>query len=262
MTEINPSFSTARVLKPFDGFETIYQGQSATIPIAMPSALDFEAGKPGYDPFLATAAPVPKGSRIVLWIPLTLVPDSESPTPPLKYRYQLVWRLRNVREYNDTAAQPTGQQKLFSLPNDAFGVQDNGADRVIVPCGMESVVYEQNEPGIDFANGTVNVRGIYVVPDGGLSVLPLLPSGQTSSYGQGTFVNSSQTPSAGAGYMIYETTAQGDELVLWVRRETVAGGDLWDFTSTDQPFSAVYGTNNGSHPSVPDLGVFLFTGTP
>jgi hypothetical protein len=260
--------SIRRVLRPFSGFEAVYQGADADIPIAFPGTLDLEAGKPGYDPTLIKFMPVPFNARLVLWIPLTLSVTGEGATPPRPYRYQICWRLRNIEESNESVAAqfPPAEQLRYSEPAREFGATYNGAQRVIVPCAMETIVFRQTEPGTGFTNGTENLRGNFIVPNGEVTPdTPLMPPPAApmteGALGQGIFDQASSNASIGPTYMTYETIVAGDEFAILARRETVLGGDVWDFTlaNEDLTFSDTYGTGNGTHPEIPGLGIFVLT---
>jgi len=260
--------SIRRVLRPFSGFEAVYQGADAEIPVAFPGTLDLEAGKAGYDPLLIKFMPVPFNSRLVLWIPLTLNVSGEGATPPRAYRYEILWRLRSIEEANESveALLPPAEQLRYSEPFREFGVDYVGARRVIVPCAMETIVFRQTEPGTGFTNGTENLRGNFIIPNGEvvpetpLMPPPAAPTAQ-GALGQGIFGQASSNASIGPTYMTYETMVAGDEFAILARRATVAGGDVWDFTLTneDRTFSDTYGTNNGAHPEIPGLGIFVLT---
>lgn len=68
---------------------------------------------------------------------------------------------------------------------------------------------------------------------------------------------------AGGMYVVYETEAKGDELIILVSRDNGAGGAApnWDFSGVDSVFSAIFGTASGTRQSVPTLGLYLMTGT-
>lgn len=267
MSEISPLYSTARILRPFSGFERVYQGKSAAFPIAMPGGLDFEAINPDYDPGLLDMIPVPMGSRIYLWIPLTFTSDTENPDPVVVYSYQIIWRLRNIEEANESADFPDDQKKLYSIRNRTQGVPAVGTTpRVLVPCAMDTVAYEQQEPATSYTNATVNLRGYTVIPTGAVfQNSPLLPSGGFGAFGQGnTGAAVAGNSASGPGWMAFETIAKGNEMAIVAQRATVGLGAKWDFTSNtaDQPFSNVYGTDNGHHAEIPGMGIQVITGTP
>ena len=271
MAEINPQFSTVRVLRPASGFEAVYQGLSAGFPIAFPGGLDLEAGRPHYSATLLDMSVVPMGARVLLWIPMCFKSDPESATPVRTYQYQILWRLRNLQEQNDSvnAGLPPTKQKQYAIENRSLGAPDiNGDQQVVVPCAMETIAYEQTEPGGDFANGRVNLRGNLIVPDGAAqtsAVFPQLPGGLVGTLGQGTF-NFQLLPGSISvpTYMVYETVAAGNEMGILATRTSVSPGDKWDFTSNtnDRTFSNTYGTDNGNRPETPNLGIFLMTGSP
>ena len=98
-------FSVARVFRPFEGFEAVYNGQSVRTPIAIPGSLDPDAGRTGFDTNLISGIPVPMGSKVMLWIPTIFQDSGGALGPPsfqvVPYRYQFVWRLRNLRDFKN-----------------------------------------------------------------------------------------------------------------------------------------------------------------
>lgn len=268
MSETHPLFSTIRVLKPPQGFEAVYQGQPTTVPVTFPGTLDPLAGKEGFDPFLTTGVPVPFGARIALYIPMTLSSGTEGAQPTTPYEYVIGWRLRSVQDFLDTQGLPPNEQKQYSVGEQQPGLPTaGGSPRVIIPCGFETVAYEQLEPGSNFANGVVHLRGLRIVPDAHpTSRLPLTvrPSpGTPMLLSQGAFVdNGSDAEPVGINWVIYETTASGNELFIVARREDPGDNQTWDFSQTDRSFSNTYGTDDGNHAFVPQMGIYLITGSP
>ena len=265
---MNPQTSLVRVIRPVDNFEQIYQGQSVAVPIAFPGSLDFEAGKPNYDPALMNGMSVPLGSRIMLWFPICFNSDDPDAATGLTYAYKILWRLRSAQEYIDDASRGTGP---VSVTPYHFGTRELGAPahngdptsrQYIVPVAMETVAFEQTEPGSTYTDGTVNLRGQLIVPDGSpIDFAPLLNSTTPGDVEQGCFPSGNGGGvTGGPCYMSYVCDAQGDEMIIFVRRTSLAP-DTWDFTSNskDRPFSNTYGTDNNTRAVNPNLGIFVIT---
>ena len=138
-------FTVASVLRPFDGFEARYQGHSTFTPIVFPGTLDDDAGKPGFSPYLLKGLPVPMGAKMALWFP-AVVGSVEGSLPVFDYRYLLIWRLRNVGDFQ--------RRRLpYHLSKEAFGAPDSylapsSPDRFVLPAATETVVYQQPEPAL------------------------------------------------------------------------------------------------------------------
>jgi len=292
---VDPQYSTARILKPFTGFETKYQGKSSAVPIAFPGTIDRQAadGVPGFDPHLLAGLPVPLGSRIMIWIPLALVnvDETDEDLDPTAYTYQIVWRLRSSTDYIYTSTQnvPVDEQLVGHLRKRDQGAPNDPADptatqRIFLPSALKTIAYEQAEPSADpevNANGSINLRGELVTPCGGSSDSslwqgPLLPTADSPPNvgltGQGVLPQL-QDPSStlnegvpgGPIYHPYWFDAEGDEMMIFARRATPAAFAVpWDFTDNtlDLGFSNIYGTNNGARPPIPSVGIYVFTGTP
>src|SRR3990170_573964 len=103
---VDPQFGIVRVLRPYQGFEAIYQGHPATgstaVPIMLSEAgieLDEEARNKvtGYDPELVRGLPVPLGARVVLWVPFISAILLEVGASP--YVYMPIWRFRNTADF-------------------------------------------------------------------------------------------------------------------------------------------------------------------
>ena len=120
-TLVDAQFGVARVIKPFPGFESVYQGQPVSTPIAFPGTLDDDAGKPGFDPNLLKGIPVPLGSKILLWIPTAF---NQTPAGDFQnvvdYKYKFLFRLRNLRDFRES-------RKAYHFPKNSPGENDGAS---------------------------------------------------------------------------------------------------------------------------------------
>jgi hypothetical protein len=253
-------FTNARVLKPFAGFEEVYQGESHAIPIAFPGTLDAQAGDDGMAPNLLAGAPIPFGSRVLVWIPVAVFAPNVS-----FYEYRFVWRLRNVRDFRT-------QRTAFHFPRQSPGAPDStvppAQPRFVIPAASDVVIYEQAEPAAgSFLPGVMRVLNqAYRIGDGGGAGDPFLPPGSpaaTGIYQQGV-LDPATAGAQSAGDPIFQPLwmdAAGDELIVLVTPQDTTGN--WDFTNVaeDLPFSNIYGDGNGAHAIFRDVGIYLFTGT-
>lgn len=293
-------FTVAAVLRPFDGFEFVYQGQAIFVPIAFPGVLDDDAGKPGFSPYLLKGLAVPMGAKMQLWFP-AVVGQSEG-APVLDYKYQLIWRLRNVGDFQR-------RQKPYHLSKESFGAPDTFLagtttapdQQFVLPASTETVLYQQPEPaptvGIITTPGPGfgNLRTEFIaVPSDLLDVLtsaglPLLPPNAAPNFNngfpvppippgtnvkplgffqQGVIDPSVSNAAPGALFRQYFTVAKGDELIILAyRNNDITGSLAWDFHNFDFQFSNLYGTNafppagTTSHKPFPDLGIYVFAGS-
>lgn len=276
---VDAQFGIAKILRPYTGFETDYQGKSVFDAIALTErgiALDPLAGKPGYAPNLLRGLPVSIGSRVMLWLPNVIGGNSLG---AYAYRYSIGWRLRSTFDYRQLRGP-------YHYPKQGKGVPDTTAppgkqDRVVKPAGWDTIVYSQGEPqpppvfpstvpiygGVgDRAVGNMHAEDLAV--RGGTLLSPLVPGGGPGNAQQGILNPGNVLFGATAVapiYSIHEVQALGDELLLWVYRDVVSSGGgsnpNWDFTgapNVDQTFSIYYGSGSGQ--AYPDLGVYVMTG--
>src|SRR5690606_25631683 len=122
-------FSTVRVFRPLLNFESVYEGQSGDIPIAIPGQLDQDAGKTGFDANVLAGIPVTFGAKMVIWMPTIFnftISDGFVVRP---YRYTIVWRLRNLRDFRTRRAP-------YHFPRQSFGENNE----FIIPSGVNTVI--------------------------------------------------------------------------------------------------------------------------
>ena len=285
-------FTLGSVLRPFDGFEAVYQGQVITVPIVFPGTLDDDAGKPGFSPYLLRGLPVPFGAKMALWFPAIV--GLLDGVPTFDYKYVLTWRMRNVGDFQ--------RRRLpYHLSKESYGAPDSWLapsqpDRFVLPTSTETVLYQQTEPaptvGIvtaqGFGAGNLRSEAIDVPSDLGetqvTAGLPLLPPNAAPNFANGFPLPGANKVPLGAFqqgiidpavsnlapyplFRGYFTIAKGDELIISCYRNNVLESGTWDFSSVDQQFSNLYGTNayppvgQMSHKPFPDLGVYVFAGS-
>lgn len=269
---VDAQFSTVRVLRPFAGFESIYQGVPGQVPIAFPGTPDPRAGNPGYSPNLLGAIPMPIGARVKIWFPVTWTPREGVPgeVDETDYRFRLMWRYRTVGDFRDPA--PGIPRPPWSLaiqgaaaPEGAPGAEEA---RFIIPAAWHVSAFEQTEPVA--GNGSIHMRVEEVVPReifdpaGTVNNLipPLLPGGGIGIVQQGVLNPTTAGPASFApGFVAFDTEAQGNELLIFANRFDPTSD--WDFTSAalDLPFGNVFGTGNGAHAEFPNNGIYVVTGS-
>lgn len=266
MVAADAQFSVARILKPFPGFERVYQGVSYASPIAFPGGADDRAGQEGIAPNLMKGTPVPFGARLLVYIPVALTEIGGQGVALQQYNYSFIWRLRNVRDFRQ-------DRRPYHFPRQSPGAPDGvaGEPRFVIPAAIDTIIYEQAEPSaagekaIQRAYQQTYTVGLGFEP----GTRPLLPGGVQGIYQQGV-LNPADVTALGAGGALFTPLwmdAAGDELIIIANRTTPSEppppGGNWDFTlaAQDLAFSDVYGTGNGSHEPYPDVGIYLFTGT-
>lgn len=269
-------WSTAKILKPFDNFESVYQGISALRPIAFPGTFDpmVVAGVAGFNSTLISGFPVPLGARLLFWFPLCFFGYEV----PRLYRFQLLFRLRSIEDHNDSIQllnRDPKSQIQYHLQRREMGIPDapGGPDLAIIPACAQSIAFVQQEPAGDKANTTTNLRGNFIVPDGELigdgatnSPAPLDPAGDPATMTQGVFPAATGDTPGGPVYYPYVCDAVGDEVIILARRQIIddPDNDTWDFddVTKDLAFSTTFGTDDGTRSPLQTSGIFLLTGTP
>lgn len=245
-----------RIIRPFDGFEAVYQGQPGTVPIAFPGTLDPDAGKAGLATNLLAGIPVPLGSRVLLQIPMTAWEDEGVVTLVSEYEYQLVWRMRNQQTFN-MAAQAGRQVAAYHLPSQALG-RDQLA---FVPGSIDVEIFEEDAPSSGAARLNVVPQRYRpkVVPEAWQQ--PLLPNGAEAAWQQGTYSAQGSTQSSGPTWVPLWLDAGGDELLILAYK--INTDVPWDFTTYpgDLAFTNTYGTNDGTLKNNPNLGILVSIGT-
>jgi hypothetical protein len=265
-TSVDAQFTTVQVLKPFNGFEAVYQGKPASTPIAIPGGRDPRAGQPGYDPNLIEGIPVPLGSRIILWIPQTPNPQQGSQ----EYAYRVVWRYRNLSDYRNPGRVDIARPP-FHIPRQTPGAPDTTVgtqQRVVIPASYRVVADEQTEAPLTDGRVNLHVEDVAIVGQQLIDVVrPLLPDGSVATIQQGILDPATNpVPAPVPLFLPFQFDAEGDEMLIFAVRATLSGSPPppWDFTSpngADFPFSNIYGTGGGTHANFAEVGILMVTGT-
>ena len=276
-------FGIEHILRPFAGFESVYQGQSAARQIMLSevvggtggAALDEQAarGVAGYDPALVKGLAVPLGARVLIWLPK--IQPQNLPTAQ-RYNFSIQWRLRNVFDFRQL-------RTPYHYPKQVPGVPDTtggpASPRVVLPVASQTTVYVTAEPSATGPTSTdtvvqnartesVSVGGIY---PGAINGLPFVPGGATGVLQQGILDPASVIGGGGGAqsgfYQLLETQAAGDELLIGMWRDDSVVAD-WDFGSpvvgqVDSQVSQFLGADVTSitPTSFPDIGVYVSFGT-
>lgn len=151
-----PEFSQARVVKPFNGFESKYQGLDIfSNPIALPGTLDQFAGKDGYDANLLAGIPVSMGQKVLVWLP-RFIPSSYGESVATNYRYRFVWRIRSLQEQVEDPSQEreghfgrllkgVAQEEYTGLDPNRTVLNPTAGPRVVIPTAFETVSIVNNK---------------------------------------------------------------------------------------------------------------------
>jgi len=260
-------FTIITTLQPIDAFEAAYQGQPAGVPIAFPGGQDEGVADDLIAPNLQKGTPVPFGAEIVLWIPFCAGFDADE-TLTEQYEYQVIWRMRNVRDFRQT-------RRPYHMPRQTAGVPDTGAvpsARSVIPAadwaaGRQAAPVYVTDTGTTLAEYSSN----RIVPRAGnITAGPIGTDGVTqNTLTQGIFDPVAQPGIAGDPLFnpVFLGRAPGDEMIILARRVNQGGGN-WDFTAAgagsgiDFPFSNVYGTRDGQKTRARDVGIYVAAGTP
>lgn len=264
-------FGISSILRPFSGFEGIYQGQACTTPLMFTQggeALDPLAGTPGYSPKLVRGLSVPYGARVSIWLPAIV---GSKPLPSLDvwyYHWVISWRLRNVYDFR--------QRRIpFHYPKQGPGQPDtlNPAPtaRVVIPAASNPIIYTQTQSSPTGQDITSALATDVAASTAINRTLPLLPDGTLGYFQQGV-LNPATWGASGAGsvlYIPYEVQAQGDELLIGVSRSATADSPVqnpdteiaWGFAAgeVDARFSDMFGVGSGS--AYEDVGVYVLAGS-
>ena len=257
-------FSVARVFRPFEGFEDVYEGKPVRQPIAIPGNLDQDASKDGFDPNLISGIPVPFGSKIMLWIPTIFQDTGGGDFLVVPYRYQFIWRLRNLRDFKERRA-------AYHFTRESPGA--GSPPEFVVPAAQKGVIFEgpkltlnTSPPTSQFAmtdevfadHEVVNERLTFPSL---VTLPPLTPSGVNASYEQGVATLPGSDSNETALFNSIQLDAEGDELLIMVDLRDDDDSKTWNFAAnqSDGGFSQFYGTGSGA--IIRDLGIYVFTGS-
>jgi len=282
----DPQFSVATVLRPFVGFEDVYAGKAATVPVAFhppgedgePAPLDPGAGSAGISQNLLGYAPVPMGARIVLYIPHAITWQDNVGTPILEtlYTYSVHWRIRNLQRYKHRMrtggeVRPYHSPSFEGRPDTTAPAQSQA--RAIIPAATRTVIVEQTEPAGSAQQVQHLRRERMTLTTTYLDSadLPLLPSGVSGEHMQGVLdpgaMGAFPQIAGSSIFMPFEFRCEGDEMLVVANRSDAWGDtpDPWTFDGTsapDAPFSNVYGRNviGPTQPALKGLGIYMFMG--
>lgn len=283
-------FELAHVLRPIQGFETIYQGRNAVTTLAGPAipVPFFDAAKfgpsytgrdekaaqgaTGFDPNLLDYIPVPEGALMKLWIPTFTDPADFTNTQA--YRYMIHWRLNDIVRYSQRL------NTQYHLPKERPGAPDTtggapGAPRFVTPSATRAILINQVEATGAFTGQNTNVRREYLVVRGGEPPaqprIPNIGGGSSEGVYQQGVIDPAVDPSFSvqSAFMEFEIVVGGDAFFLTVDRFGIngeaSGADPWDFNDAgrDVGFSVIYGTGELSsftHAPFNDVGVMVLWG--
>lgn len=270
-------FGMAKILRPFTGWEDVYDGQSALRPLMFTEsgrALDPSAGKPGFDPKLVRGTHVPMGATVNLWLPAVLPDDYIDDQGIGLYKYLVTWRLRSVYDRRNTRGP-------YHYPKQGLGYPDTTAPagsqaRVMRPAAFAPAVYTISMPSppgpgsvyTEFPDGGVRdyyatieiAASAFPAESGGVTTqwpyVPLLPDGTDGHVSQGTIQPSLSTTTAFAQtYIAHSMKALGDELLIGIYREPTVGHakSTWNTDLADRFLQRML--------ALVDNGVYLMAGT-
>jgi hypothetical protein len=258
-----PEFSIKRILRPFKGFEAIYQGLPASTPICfcernLPYDPIAKRGVPGYDPHLVYGVPGNMGTRCSIEFPMTFWSAGGA---LLRYRYSLNWRLRNTRDHNTNPV----QRVPYHIAKSGAGVPEttppSPGPRVTIYGIRETAIYAQTEPTglLSQPPASVVIRPLWIEPVLAVSRPPKMPDGSDGVIQQGILPPAVGNRHTSPYFLNYETQSIGDDLVIGVVRDDDVVSD-WEFGlgETDHGFSIFFG--NGDGVEYEDLGILLSWG--
>lgn len=256
-------YGTQFIFRPQAGYQTLYDGANARRLLYLFPAVPGEsvvqtvdplaAEKiPGYAENLARGLSVPMGSRVLVWLPSPFYDDPLDSNRRKGYEYVLIWRLRNLFDYRTN-------RRPYHIPS-TTGQRDSVTNQTLVPipAAVECITYGQNEPAGSLLNpAQANVHPLSLEAGGSPFLGPLVEAPSTFGPVQQGILDPavSGAPIAEAtGFVTFETTAKGDELLIGVRRS--GGGAQWNFAEGEiDEFFPLYLRDDYQYS-----GVFVFTG--
>lgn len=253
-------FGVVRVMRPYDGFEEVYQDTPANEPIYLhPEGKNIDPiaaeGTPGYDPLLARGLPVPIGARLILEFPNVYF---SSLGGPIGYVYALIWRLRNVFDFRQSR-QPFHFPRSTGAPDTTAPVGQQS--RVPLPASYNTITFIQPEPVLALDRTVANVRSEDLRSATTPLALPKLSGGRVQPIQQGILDPNVVADAKQPTGISHEVQAFGDEVIIAVYRPTGELESNWEFGNgeTDFRFSQFYGTGTGQE--LPNVGVYVMPGT-
>lgn len=253
---VDAQFSVARVFRPFAGFENVYQGESGSIPIAIPGNLDPDASKTGFDSNLLAGISMPLGAKAILWFP-TIFNRTVDGLTIQPYQYTIVWRLRNLRDFRNTRAP-------YHFPKQSFGENN----QFVIPSGVNTIIAEGIPRSTDATNSQfeqkrsssseVTIENMSF--QSAVANAPLTPAGNVGAYQQG-LAQGDVGSNTSVTFNPVQLDVLGDEMLIIVNK--VTAGD-WSFDSVggaDAGFSAFFGTADNTRQPIQSMGIYVFTGS-
>jgi len=276
----DPQFGIVRILRPYKGFEQLYQGRPASDQIMMTEVVQPPGGDPldpfaaqkkdGYDPQLVRGLSVPLGCRVILWLP-KILPLTE---PEIRYKWTIGWRLRNLFDYRNARIP-------YHYPKQGEGARDTthggpGLPRVVIPAAHQTVIYNEEpqptgvrEPvAANMRIEDVTTGGDYPTVGTDYLGLPINPDGSQGAIQQGVLdpgnffggFGRAQSPF----WQTHEVQAFGVELCigLWRDDPDASGPGAapnWDFAGADVTVRNFLGA--GDEGVTPDVGVYAICGS-
>lgn len=245
-------FGIENVLRPFEDFEDVYQGENVNRLImftkpkvlsgAWSNAYDELAGTTGYRTNFVRGLRVPYGARVIVKIPM--VHTQQDTDVATGYHWVLWWRSRTLYDYRNIRMPwhfPT-QSPFEAEPVGTF---------IPTPVVRNSIVYNQVESG--YLQQVQHIKPDEVMQiynnDIGLDN-PLMPTGDEGIIEQPGYVVSSE----GAGmpnFASIEVSAIGDELLVGMYRSDLDGAyPTWDFADgqIDERVALAFGKSDPSGP--------------
>ena len=272
-------YGIGRLLRPFSTFKSIYEGQDCKKPIQFTEggialADEAAAGAAGFDPKLLRGVDVPYGANIRLYLP-AIVPtplwDATSTQSVGYYRYFLIWRLRNIVDYRSRPSKQDG----YHSGKQATGVADSGArffDLAVFsvssyagsePSGPATTTVDTAYPLAKVTDTiqTIRVNASSQTERGTMwPYVPLLPDGNDGHYQQGVIGTAPTMNKYTPSYIVHNTCAFGDELLIGLFRDAPANNtdptvNVWTFGGDPDEDLADFLTDSNEN------GIYLFTGT-
>jgi hypothetical protein len=230
-----------------------------------PGVLDPDAGRTfaggTFDPNLVAGIPVPMGSKIQLWIP-TVYLESGGELIIVPYRWQAIWRLRNLRDFK-------ARRSAYHFAKESAGANN----QFVVPSMQETVLFEGPKQEFNSnarAAATIYNTETFATHEALLeryyfpTATPLpgkIPGGASdASYQQGVAAFAGVNVNQQVTWNKIELDAGGDELILAVDRIPDSPTDTWNFLLTQKDFGLSLFFGDGSGSIIRDLGVYVFTG--
>lgn len=262
MSDLGAQFGMAKLLRPYKGWETVYQGRSSLEQILwLPTDKDYNgiaydplADKPEYADTLANAMSVPLGAKLYIWLPRIGYADGATRAG---YQWMIGWRLRTLNCFMQKKSGP------YHLPFFTQRAAGKGIGAVIpLPYSVDGVVYEQaEEVGLALQRQHFKQPESYNYPnqsnvDHGASAARNPTNDDVMFLQQGIPVVNGSSPTVEGGFMCLEKVAKGDELVVSCFRANTALG-TYNFATGSVDASIKTYVNS---PDNPFLGVYVIVG--